>query len=92
MTRRHATVCTHRWILDEPKMRTVQGICRRCGARKRFPNGVDFAGAFGEFHELDRSRPVLLTEQASLDEHLLDGVAASLSAVDRYGSVAAERC
>ena len=65
------TPCIHRWVLREPRMGTIRGVCRRCGARKTFPSGLEVPEAIPEYAELDRSRPVLLTETAYLEEHSL---------------------
>jgi hypothetical protein len=34
--------CRHRWVIDTPEGRaTSLGVCRRCGASRRFPNAFD---------------------------------------------------
>jgi hypothetical protein len=33
--------CQHRWIIETPNGATSRGLCRRCGATKRFPNAAD---------------------------------------------------
>lgn len=40
--------CTHRWVLGEPARGGIQGGCRRCGASRIFPSGLEPAeGAAG---------------------------------------------
>ncbi len=98
MGRRQATPCVHHWVLGEPHRGTIRGVCRRCGARRSYPSGLELPEIVSEYEELNRSRPVLVTDTASLEEHApvgglaLDGIAVSLSGEGRYGSVAAERC
>ena len=71
MGQRQATPCIHRWVLGEPRMRTVPGVCRRCGARRTYPSGLEIPEAVPNYEELDRSRPVRSTEIASREEHSL---------------------
>jgi len=33
--------CVHRWILSEPSKGSISGTCRRCGAHKRYPAGIE---------------------------------------------------
>ena len=35
--------CQHRWVIETPHGATSRGLCRRCGATKRFPNAADDA-------------------------------------------------
>ncbi len=58
--------CIHRWMLGEPNMQTVHGVCRRCGAQRSYPSGLEITEAVTEFDELDRSRPMAV---ASLGEY-----------------------
>ncbi len=30
--------CIHRWLIETPNGATSPGVCRYCGARRRFPN------------------------------------------------------
>lgn len=60
------TACVHHWILSEPQLRTVKGVCRRCGARRSYPSGLEFPDAFVHHEELDRSHPLPIMEPASL--------------------------
>ena len=47
--------CQHRWVIETPHGATSRGLCRRCGATKRFPNAPEqpmwggFAGASSRF-------------------------------------------
>ena len=38
--KRAARACQHRWIIETPHCATSRGLCRRCGATKRFPNAA----------------------------------------------------
>lgn len=33
--------CQHRWVIETPHGATSRGLCRRCGATKRFPNAPE---------------------------------------------------
>jgi hypothetical protein len=33
--------CTHRWVLGEPERGGIQGTCRRCGAQRTYPSGLE---------------------------------------------------
>ena len=61
--------CIHRWMLGEPNMQTVHGVCRRCGAQRSYPSGLEFTEAVTEFEELDRSRPIRPMAVVSLGEY-----------------------
>lgn len=40
--KRNATrSCRHHWIIETPHGATSRGLCKRCGARKRFPNAPE---------------------------------------------------
>jgi len=45
--------CQHHWIIETPHGATSRGLCKRCGARKRFPNAPEDklweSGAMGRF-------------------------------------------
>ena len=71
MGQQEAIPCVHRWVLGEPQRGSIRGICRRCGARRTYPSGLEIPEAVVDYGELDRSRPVLTTEPASLEEHAL---------------------
>ena len=61
--------CTHRWVLGEPTLESVQGICRRCGARRSYPAGLEYYEAVVDYEELDRGRLRVATDSASPAEH-----------------------
>lgn len=69
MQGRQSTPCIHRWILSEPRQGSIEGTCRRCGARRTYPSGLEFPEPVSDYEELDRGRPVLSMETASLEEH-----------------------
>lgn len=71
MVQRQATSCIHRWVLGEPHQGVVDGVCRRCGARRRYPSGLEFPEAVPDYEELAVSRPVLAAETTRLEEHTL---------------------
>ena len=35
--------CRHHWIIETPHGATSRGLCKRCGASKRFPNAAEDA-------------------------------------------------
>ena len=39
-TRQH---CQHHWIIETPHGPTSRGVCKRCGAARRFPNAAEDA-------------------------------------------------
>ncbi len=64
----HTTSCIHRWILGEPTMNTVSGVCRKCGAHRRYPSTLQLYEATPDYAELDRSKVVRSLELASSGE------------------------
>lgn len=65
-----AEPCVHRWVLGEPQMSGVTGVCRRCGARRRYPARLEFAEAVPQDEELTASRLALVTATAPLGERV----------------------
>lgn len=41
--KRKRTLCQHRWVIETPHGATSRGLCKRCGATKRFPNAAEDA-------------------------------------------------
>ncbi|MEX0786889.1 MAG: hypothetical protein WD939_09645 [Dehalococcoidia bacterium] len=41
--RRATSHCQHRWVIETPHGATSRGLCKRCGATKRFPNAAEDA-------------------------------------------------
>lgn len=39
-SRHRARKCLHHWIVETPHGATSRGLCKRCGASKRFPNAA----------------------------------------------------
>ena len=66
MERSHKALCIHHWLLGEPRMQTVRGICRRCGARKTYPSGLELPESVPQYQELDPKLP--LAELEALPE------------------------
>ncbi len=72
MAEHQETGCTHRWALGQPEVAGIQGVCRRCGARRTYPVGPI------EVPELplqDEAEPLLqstsLGGEAALEVHIL---------------------
>jgi hypothetical protein len=42
-TRKRRRACQHRWVIETPHGATSRGLCKRCGATKRFPNAAEDA-------------------------------------------------
>jgi hypothetical protein len=38
---RTAKNCRHHWIIETPHGATSRGVCKRCGASKRYPNAPE---------------------------------------------------
>lgn len=71
MEQHQASICTHRWMLGEPQRGRIQGVCRRCGAQRTYPSGLDIPEAVADYEELDLSRPLIAKDVGSLQEHSL---------------------
>lgn len=41
--KRRTSRCQHRWVIETPHGATSRGLCKRCGATKRFPNAAEDA-------------------------------------------------
>jgi hypothetical protein len=53
-------------------MATVRGVCRRCGAQKSFPAGIDVPPATPRDDEFEAARPTTLRHAtASVEEYTL---------------------
>jgi len=61
--------CVHRWILGEPTMQSVPGVCRRCGAQRSYPSGIEIPEAVPENKELNQLTTVRTSESASPREY-----------------------
>ena len=66
MEQHQASICTHRWMLGEPQRGRIQGVCRRCGAQRPYPSGLDIHAAVADSEELDLSRPLIAKALGSL--------------------------
>lgn len=69
MRANRSSPCVHRWVLGEPHNGVIRGVCRRCGARRRYPSGLEFVEAIPDYEELTADRLVLATVSATLEEH-----------------------
>lgn len=66
-----STRCIHRWVLGEPHRGSIKGVCRRCGARRNYPSGLEILEAVPDFEELDASLPMPVLATSSAEEHAL---------------------
>lgn len=69
MEEQRSTPCTHHWILSEPDMGSIEGVCRRCGARRTYPSSLEVPDAIPDYEELDAGLPVLAAQATSTGEH-----------------------
>ena len=60
--------CTHRWVLGEPTMSTVSGVCRYCGAHRTYPSVLELHQATPDYAELDRKTVVRSLETTTMVE------------------------
>ena len=60
--------CTHRWVLGEPTMSTVPGVCRKCGAQRNYPSVLDLRQTTPDYAELDRKTVVRSLEVIAMSE------------------------
>ena len=65
------TSCIHRWVLSEPRMRTVAGVCRRCGARRTYPSGLEVPEAVPDYGEMEAGLPVARAAISSPEKYAL---------------------
>jgi hypothetical protein len=67
--------CKHRWVLAEPARGGIQGACRRCGASRTFPSGLEPAEGSAGFvfveEEPEVSIPELVQELAASNGYAL---------------------
>ena len=67
--------CIHRWILSEPSKGRVTGSCRRCGATKSYPAGIEMPPPPQEPEEEEEEEvldvPELAASLASMERHVL---------------------
>ncbi len=59
MVQPQTTQCVHRWLLGEPNYGAVRGICRRCGARRTYPSGLETPETLPDYAELTADGPAL---------------------------------
>ena len=71
MDRHQTTPCIHRWLLGEPHRGTIEGTCRRCGARRTYPSGLEMPEAPLNAEEPDSSLPVLAIASSPTEEEAL---------------------
>ncbi len=66
----HYTNCTHRWVLGEPSLSTVSGVCKHCGLHRTYPSTLEVRESTPDYAELDRTRTIRSIEIAALGERL----------------------
>ena len=59
--------CTHHWILGAPHLGTVEGACRRCGASRTYPSGLEMPEAVPDYDEL-AAGPEAFAEMVTQEE------------------------
>jgi hypothetical protein len=68
-------MCVHRWILSEPSRGSVNGTCRRCGAQRSYPAGIQLPPPPEEPEEEEEvvvlEGPALAASIASMERHVL---------------------
>lgn len=67
------TQCVHRWILGQPELGAVHGVCRRCGARRAYPAGLQLPPPPQEDDEAEEAldMPALAAEISSMKRSAL---------------------
>ena len=68
MEEREMTPCIHRWVLGEPRRGTIKGVCRRCGAHRTYPSGLELPAVPPEAEELDVRLPLLVAAASTAEE------------------------
>lgn len=64
--------CRHHWVIETPHGATSRGVCKRCGAHKRFPNVAEHAlwesrgSTLGRF--ANRGRPTEITAPEGMED------------------------
>ncbi len=72
--RRRAGSCRHHWIIESPHGATSRGVCKRCGASRRFPNAAEDAlwessgSTLGRFSNRGAVRPTEISAPKGLME------------------------
>lgn len=66
---RQTGLCTHHWILGAPHYGTVVGACRRCGASRTYPSGLEMPEAVPDYDELAAGPEAFAEQMATREEH-----------------------
>ncbi len=61
--------CVHRWILGEPTMQSVPGVCRRCGAQRSYPSGIEIPEAVPDHTGLNQLSTVRTSGRTPLRKY-----------------------
>lgn len=62
--------CTHRWVLGQPGLGGINGICRRCGASRLYPSTLDLYEHTPDYDEHDRKQIVRSLEATAIGERV----------------------
>lgn len=65
---RQTSSCTHHWILGAPHYGTVEGACRRCGASRTYPAGLELPEAVPDYDELADGPEAFAKQMAKREE------------------------
>lgn len=52
-----ASACRHHWLLSEPRQGVVQGVCKRCGARREYPAYPEWSELYNGYDEVALTAP-----------------------------------
>jgi hypothetical protein len=55
-------------MLGDPGFRQVRGVCRRCGARRIFPSGIEIMQVRPDFEEMAGTQPPVAALPHPADE------------------------
>ena len=45
-----SAACAHHWVIDRPNGPMSDGVCQRCGERRRFANSAELASTWTTSH------------------------------------------
>jgi hypothetical protein len=73
VNRRRATPCVHHWVLGDARRGVIKGVCRRCGAHRTYPAGLDFTEPLPDLEptQADLPEPVAIAPTAEEGAHVL---------------------
>lgn len=66
--------CRHHWVLSEPRNGSIEAVCRRCNARRRYSDRLELVERFDDYRELTaESEPIQQWRYQQLMDDPLDG-------------------